>query len=30
MPIATRSDKIDISSEKKVEELAKIIQKKLK
>ena len=30
MPIATRSDKIDISSEKKVEELAKIIQKKIK
>ena len=30
MPIATRSDKIDISSEKKVEEIAKIIQKKIK
>ena len=30
MPIATRSDKIDISSKKKVEEIAKIIQKKIK
>ena len=30
MPIATSSDKIDISSEKNVEEIAKIIQKKIK
>ena len=30
MPIATSSDKIDISSEKKLEEIAKIIQKKIK
>jgi len=30
MPIAISSDKIDISSEKNVEEIAKIIQKKIK